>query len=177
MHACIAKPLLRLMPVLLGLLLLAPPPSHGVERTLCEICGRDWGHAPSRIRFTLQLGRHNQTVFVCSPLCMCKRLERHPDIPPEGALIIDYASLEADEPRWVAAENAFCLYGVKGDTKAAHEPFVAAFARRAKAEELQKTLGGELCAWDDVFKKCTKLAAESKDGEHHPYQKLKLRPD
>lgn len=137
-------------------------PGHAGQRDLCAVCGRNWEHSPSRIRFTLQIEKHADNILVCSPFCMCERLERyaqreHQVISPQ---IIDYSTLEDEEPRWVLLKNATFLDGIKGDAKRASEPLVAAFARKKVAQEQQAQLGGELKTWDDVRQECVKLAQE-----------------
>jgi hypothetical protein len=114
--------------ILLALLCLQP--GHAAPRELCAVCGRDWARSPSRIRFTLVLDKHTDHILVCSPFCMCERIERYVkrEYQVEAPQIIDYSTLEAGEPRWALLDNATFLDGIKGDPKRANEPLVAAFA-------------------------------------------------
>lgn len=131
-------------------------------RELCAVCGRDWTRSPSRIRFTLILDRHQDHIQVCSPFCMCERLERYAqrEHTVQAPQIIDYSTLDAEEPRWARLETATFLDGIKGDVKHANEPLVAAFARKKTAQEYQTKLSGELKTWDEVLSECTKLAQD-----------------
>lgn len=160
--------------VLLTLLCLLQP-GLANPRELCAVCGRDWTRSPSRIYFTLVVGKHAERIQVCSPFCMCERLERYAQREHEvqSPRIIDYTSLAAEEPRWVLLDNATFLDGIKGDAKRASEPLVAAFARKKVAQEQQAELGGELKTWDEVRNECVKLAGEYKPstpsiGGHNP---------
>jgi hypothetical protein len=105
---------------------------------------------------------------------MCERLERYTgrEYQVQSPQIIDYSSLDAENPRWVPLDNATFLDGIKGDPKHANKPLVAAFARKKIAEEQQAKLGGELKTWDELRKECVKLAQDYQPhtlpGQHDP---------
>jgi hypothetical protein len=157
----IGRDSLRAGLVLLALLCLLQP-GQAATRDLCAVCGRDWIRSPSRMRFTLVLEKHTDHILVCSPFCMCERLERYAEREHQvqGAQIVDYSTLAAEEPRWVQLDNATYLDGIKGNSKHANEPLVAAFARKKVALEQQAILGGELKTWDELRKECVKLAQD-----------------
>jgi hypothetical protein len=157
----VAPGIVRVGLVVLALLCMLQP-GQAAPRDLCAICGRDWIRSPSRIRFTLMLGKHPEQILVCSPFCMCERLERYAGreykiVAPQ---IIDYATLDDENPRWTLLEKATFLDGVKGNPQRANEPLVAAFTRKKVAQERQAELGGELKDWDALRQECVKLAQD-----------------
>ena len=146
---------------LLSLLCLLQP-GRTEPRELCAVCGRDWTRSPSRIRFTLVIDKHAEHILVCSPFCMCERLERYTQRAHEvkSPRIVDYSTLADEESRWVMLDKATFLEGIKGDTKQASEPLVAGFARKSVAQEQQATLGGKIMIWDELRQECVKLAQD-----------------
>jgi len=169
--------LLRLGVALLVLACLLPQ-GAGAEyrRKLCEVCGRGWDESPSRMVFHLDFGKRVKTVRVCGPFCLCERLERHPDVPPQDVLICAYKDHAKTDASMIYADKAVFLYGVRGDEKQAREPYVAGFATHSEAEDAKKQMGGEILSWDEVFKRCKKLAADWEPKQDEHYQELHQHP-
>jgi len=172
-----ARVLLRQGVALLVLACLLPQGAGAeYQRKLCEVCGRCWDESPSRLVFHLDFGKRVKTVRVCSPFCLCERLERHPDIPAQDVLICVYKERAKTGALMIYADKAVFLYGVEGDEKQSREPYVAAFGTRSEAEDAKKDLGGEILGWDEVFKRCKKLAADWEPEHEDPYQPLRQHP-
>ena len=73
-------------------------------------------------------------------------------------------------------ESARYLIGVNDEKDLSHDPDIAAFRTEkqlsgAKAGEL----GGKTISWDEIMKKCKKLAAENDDSVDDPYSPLHMR--
>jgi hypothetical protein len=146
---------------------------------LCEVCGRCWAASPSRMRCQLVLERHISNIQVCSPFCLCERIERYSgrDYELRGLQIIDYSTLDKDPVRWAEVQHATFLVGINGDVKDAGEPLVAAFARVKVAQQAQEELGGKIQSWDELYKQCVKLAADFEPKTPHNGRNPSRRPN
>jgi hypothetical protein len=161
-----------------GLLLLPGISQSAFEMKLCEQCRRMWDDSPSRMRVVADLKSRSKTILVCSPRCLADQLETQGKWTFSVIQVVDWRDRDSMEPRFIAAARATYRVDINEgeDEEHARAPLVAAFPNEKLAASDGKALGGKLSDWDDLLKRCKKLAAEEEDqGGRSRYRPLRHR--
>jgi hypothetical protein len=150
-------------------------PAVAFEMKICDHCGRLWDDSPSRVRALADGNGKPKDINTCSPYCLAAVLKSKPHYKLESAQVVLWDEREEVRPLMLNAANSRFLIGVKDAKDLSHDPDIAAFRSDQQLATSKGKLGGKTVSWDEIMKRCRKLAAEADDDDESDYQPLKMR--